>query len=114
MEERRQYVRLSGEFKVAYSSLPKTGKIDATVKDVSAGGIRFVAKQPLAPGTRLRFQIGLPGERPIPFTGEVVSSDQYKVSTSLQPAASFEIGVRIVQIAPTDREALKRYISLNL
>ncbi len=114
MDERRQYVRSKARLQVIYTVPPRTRRLESTTTDVGAGGIRFVANESLPLGTRLQCELTLPGKPPIPFTGEVVSSDEYKASSTLQRAASFEIGVRIVGISPADREVLKRYVSVSL
>ena len=114
MEERRQYVRLKAQLQVTYAVPPGTRRIESSTLDVGAGGFRFMSKESLPLGTRLQCEITVPGKPPIPFTGEVVSSDEYKASSTLHRAASFEIGVRIVGISPADREVMKRYVSVSL
>lgn len=114
MEERRQYVRLNAKLDVSYAVLPQTSDVESGTKDVSAGGIRFQVKESLVPGTRARFEILLPGRQSIPFIGEIVWSDAFKASTTLSSSASYEVGVRIIEISGADREAMKRYVALNL
>ena len=114
MEERRQYVRLPATLKVDYTVLPRTTQTDSATKDVGGGGVRVIVQERVAPGTLLRVELTIPGQSPIPFTGEVVWSDQYKVSTALRAELSYEVGVRIVEVSPADRELLKRYVAQNL
>ena len=115
MEERRRFVRLDTRLEVEYSVLP-SGSPRATVsKDISGGGICLFADRMLPVATKLQIAMRLPGrESPVHFTGEVMWSEQYEVIGRTQRDKAVEVGVRFVEIAPQDREAIMQHVILSM
>jgi c-di-GMP-binding flagellar brake protein YcgR len=113
-EERRYYVRIPAHLTVSYSVFPQGKRSPAMTRDLSAGGLRLAVSEPLSVGTLLHLELTLPNVRAIPFQGEIRWSDQDRVSRTTGRQDSYEIGVRIVQILPADREALKQYVSSHV
>ena len=115
MEERRKFVRLDTRLEISYAVLPAEQAKHAVTKDISAGGICLFAEKPLPPGTRLQVAMALPGrEAPINFTAEVVWAESYEVIGKEQRQRAVEIGVRFVEIAPKDQEAILQHVILSL
>lgn len=115
MEERRRFVRLDTRLESSYAVLPAEKAKRAMTKDISGGGICLFAEKPLPAGTRLQVAMALPGrEAPINFTAEVVWSEQYEVIGKEESQRAVEIGVRFVEIAPKDQEAILRHVILSL
>lgn len=111
MQERRQFVRLSGRLPLAYRAPTEPQPSPSLTSDLSRGGVRFRPTQPLATGTRLQMELRLPDvERPIPFTAEVTWSEQSALIALAQREETVDVGARIVEIAPADQEALARHI----
>jgi len=115
MEERRQFVRLDTRLEVTYTELPSGKSRQGTTKDISGGGICLFAEKVLPAGTRLQVAVKLPDrESPVHFTGEVVWSEAYEVIGKTQRQRAVEAGVRFVEIAPGDRDAIMRHVILSL
>ena len=115
MEERRKFVRLDTRLEVSYTALPADKAKRSLTKDVSGGGICFFAEKPLPPGARLQVAMTLPGrETPVNFTAEVVWSEAYEVIGKGARQRAVEVGVRFLEIAPQDRDAILQHVILNL
>ena len=115
MEERRRFVRLDTRLEVNYTVLPSGSPRQTVSKDISGGGICLFADRLLPIGTRLQVGMKLPGrEQPVNFTADVVWSEQYEVIGKTQRDRAVEIGVRFVEIAPQDREAVMQHVILSL
>jgi c-di-GMP-binding flagellar brake protein YcgR len=114
MEERRRFVRLDTRLEVRYTVLP-TGSAQQTVSNnIGGGGICFFADKPLAAGTYLQVAMKLPGrEQPVPFTAEVVWSELYEVVGKIERRQAVEVGVRFLEIAPSDLEAIMQHVILS-
>ena len=115
MEERRRFVRLDTRLPVTYRVLPAPESTQSVTKDIGGSGICVFLSEPLRPGTRLQIDIELPDqERPLLFTGEVVWCEQYEIISKTQRERSVEAGVKFLQIAPQDQDAIMRYVILSL
>ncbi len=115
MEERRQFVRLDTRLEITYSVLPAGAPQPATTKDISAGGVCLFADRELPQGTRLQVTMKLPDrEAPVYFTAEVMWSEAYEMIGKTERTRAVEIGVRFVEIAPQDQEAVMRHVILTL
>lgn len=115
MEERRRFVRLDTRLEVSYSVLPSGGPRQTVSKDISGGGICLFADRVLPLGTRMQVEMRLPGrEQPVHFTAEVMWSEQYEVIGRTQRDRAVEVGVRFVEIAPQDREAILQHVILSM
>ena len=115
MQERRRFVRLDSRVKVVYTLLPQEQPPPSVTRDLGGGGISFFAHELLTPGVRLKIEVTLPDhEQPIPFTAEVVWSEQSALIGKAQEERAVEIGVRFVEIAPDDQEAIMRHVLSHL
>ncbi len=107
MQERRQFLRLDTRLPLHYGLLPSGPKQPAVSSNLSAGGLRLVAQAHVQPETRLWIELQLPGRTaPVAFIGEVVWSEQ----RDLKGVSPVEIGVRFVEIAPDDLQAVLQYV----
>ena len=115
MEERRRFVRLDTRAEVTCTTLT-TGAVERTVtKDIGGGGVCLFTENVLASGTRLQVAMKLPGsEQPINFIAEVMWSEAYEVIGKTERRRAVETGVRFLEIAPNDRDAVMRYVILSL
>ena len=114
MKERRQFVRLDTRLPVQYIVLSDGVPRSGATKDIGGGGICLFAEQPLLPGTRLRVSMGLPGRaEPSVFTAEVAWCESYEVIGKTERNQQTEIGVRFVEIAPADRDAILQWVILS-
>ena len=115
MEERRRFVRLDTRLDLAYTILPSGQAKQSLTKNVSAGGICLISDQALPPGTRLQVALKLPGrEQSVNAIAEVVWNEPYEVISKAERRRSAEVGLRFVEIAPADREALMQHVILSL
>ena len=115
MEERRQFVRLDTRLDIKYTVLPTGASQPGATKDIGGGGICLFAEQEMPAGTRLQVAMKLPGrEQPVNFTAEVVWSEAYEVIGKSHRQRSVEVGVRFVEVAPQDQEAVMQHVILGL
>ena len=115
MQEPRLFVRLETKLKVVYTVLHQDRPIPSVTSSLGGGGISFFADEPLAAGSRLKVELCLPDEeQPIPFTAEVAWSEESTVIGQTAQMRAVEIGVRFVEIAPEDQEAIMRYVASSL
>lgn len=115
MQERRQFVRLDTRLEISYAVLPTEKAKRALTKDIGGGGICLFAEKPLPAGTRLQVAMTLPGrEEPVNFTAEVVWCEQYEVIGKGEHRRAVELGVRFMEIAPQDRDAIMQHVILSL
>ena len=114
MEERRRFVRLDTRLDVSYTVLPGGSAQRTTSKGIGGGGICFFAERALAPGTCLQMAMKLPGhEQPINFTAEVIWSEPYEVIGKSERHQAVEVGIRFLEIAPGDQEAIMQHVILS-
>ena len=115
MEERRQFVRLDTRLEVTYTVLPTAQTRQAVTKGIGGGGICFFADSELKPGERLQVAMKLPGrEQPVSCTAEVVWCEPYEVIGKTGRQRSVEVGVRFLEIAPQDQDAVMQHVILSL
>jgi c-di-GMP-binding flagellar brake protein YcgR len=114
MEERRKFVRLDTRLQLSYTVLPETQAQQAVTKDISGGGVCLFADDVLTAGQQLQVSLALPGqEGPVNFTAEVVWCEPYEVIGQGARRKGVEAGVRFVEIAPKDQEAIMKHVILN-
>ena len=114
MEERRKFVRLDTRLEVTYTVLPSGSAQHTVSKGIGGGGLCFFSDQPLAAGTCLQMAMKLPGrEQPVHFTAEVVWSEPYEVIGKTERQRAVEVGVRFLEVAPKDLEAVTQRITLS-
>ena len=115
MEERRRFVRLDTRLDVTYTVLPATRAQQAVTKDIGGGGICIFSEQVLKPGDQLQVSMKLPNhDKAVNFTAEVAWSEPYEVIGKGGRQRSVEVGVRFVEIAPQDQDAIMQYVILSL
>lgn len=116
MEERRQFVRLDTRLDVTYTVLPTATSQTSTTRDIGGGGVCLFSDQVLQAGDRLQVAMKLPGrDEPVNFIAEVVWSEPYEViAKGGARQRSVEVGVRFVEIAPKDQEAVMQHVILSL
>ena len=61
MEERRKYVRIPEDARIAYRCVPKEEMREHNAKDISQGGIRYLVRELIPKGSYLNIRIALPG-----------------------------------------------------
>lgn len=115
MEERRRFVRLGARVEAAYTVLPAGTAQRAPTSDLGGGGLCVVTEQPIPPGTQLQVALTLPGrEPPVNALAEVVWNEQHDVIGKADHRRSAANGVRYVEIAPGDQEALTAFVAGRL
>ena len=115
MEERRHFVRLDTRLEVTYTVLPATQAQQTVTKGIGGGGICFFSDSELKPGERLQVAIKLPSrEQPVNCIAEVVWCEPYEVIGKTGRQRSIEVGVRFLQIAPQDQDAVMQHVILSL
>ncbi len=115
MEERRRFVRLDTRLDVSYAVQPAGTVQRTSSKDIGGGGICLFADHVLEPGTCLKVSMKLPElEQPVAFTAEVVWSEPYEVIGRTVRERAVELGVRFLDIAPQDQEAIMQHVILSL
>ena len=114
MEERRKFVRCPALAEVTYTVLPSGATQRTVSKDIGGGGVCFFADKALTPGTQLQVAMKAPGwEQPVHFTAEVVWSEPYEVVGKTERQRAVEVGVRFLEIAPQDQEAVMQHVILT-
>ena len=115
MEEHRRFVRLDTRLEFNYTVLPSGDAHRTVSRDVSGGGVCLFAERALAPGTCLQVAMKLPEhESPANFTAEVVWSESYEMIGKTERQQATQIGVRFMEIAPKDLEAVMQHGILRL
>ncbi|KPK98420.1 MAG: hypothetical protein AMJ95_04075 [Omnitrophica WOR_2 bacterium SM23_72] len=76
--ERRQHIRITGRFIVAYRVIDEIDNIDISqTKNVSLGGMLLTTNRQFKPGTKLSLEIRLPFDPdPIRLTAKVLESKE--------------------------------------
>ena len=108
-------MRLRAPVETTYTVLPDGRPQRTLTKDLGVGGARLVMDKLLAPGTQLQLAIPLPGrEQPVNAIAEVVWSGEVELTGRAGQRRSAEVGIRTVEIAPQDQEALTQFITEGL
>ncbi len=114
MEERRQLVRLDTRLEISYAVLSSDTPKKSVTKNVGGGGVCLFTEKELPIGTRLQVAMKLPDrEALVHFIAEVVWSEAYEVIGKTQRQRAVESGVRFIEIAPQDCEAVMRHVILS-
>ena len=108
MREEREYVRLDTAKDVRYKVLSEKGHLDSKSKNISAGGIRFFAKESLEPKAILDLVIYLGEEyKPVTAMGEVVWSRKLERQID---SKGYEIGVKFTAIEKSDCTKINEFV----
>ena len=83
-------------------------------RNVSGGGVRFVAQHALQQGTILELDLMLPGrQQPVVVMGEVAWSKWVSSPEAASTRGASEVGVRFTDIGQKDQELILRYLGLH-
>lgn len=114
MDERRQFVRLDTQMSVVYTVLQEDEGRSSVTKNVGGGGICLFVDDILKPGQQIQVAMQLPGrEESANFIAEVVWCESYEIIGKDTRRKAVEVGVRFVEIAPRDQEAILQHVILN-
>lgn len=115
--ERRVFPRVSFNVEVNYkiqSSLKEIPDSMADSKNISEGGVCFVAFERLNPGTILNLRLLLPDSKQLIYvTGRVVWVEEFTVG-NLNSSKAYETGIEFVFIREKDRERIKQFVLSKL
>jgi hypothetical protein len=103
--ERRAFARLDARLPVSFRQLAPAQWSSSHTLDVGAAGLRVMAEAPLLLGTPLAVEVRV-RQQIIEFVGEVV----WRRSVPGAPGSRYELGVKILKIAPAHRLALMRLV----
>lgn len=115
LTQRRDMVRAGYRAPVTYVVLPETDRQQSTTFDISGDGIGLLTERVLAPWTQLQVALRLPGrEQPVHVIGQVVSSRIQSTEDRTQRTRAVLTGLRITEIAPSDRDTLTEFVTSQL
>ena len=111
MEDRRRFVRLQSWLTASYEVVGERKPLESITRNTSAGGVGFLTKSRLAPGTILDVTLVFPDEqRTIRFRGEVCWSGSLLFEGKPpNPPRAFETGIRFLRVSPEDERFLLDY-----
>ncbi|MDD5115997.1 MAG: PilZ domain-containing protein [Candidatus Omnitrophica bacterium] len=109
MLERRRYARVPESLQIAYEILPAESTGQYLTKDISQGGIRFLAHEFIPKGSRLRIRISFPRTL---FSFEALVKCMWIKEMPL--GEEFEVGVEFVDLPPEIVDYLISYIRVSL
>ena len=104
-EERRKYIRLDAHHLLKYR---KVGKEEALsfVRNISAGGVLFIAKENIPLGDVVELEINFPGfPHPIKASAKVVWIKE------LKELGGFETGAEFINVEEDAREFINKKIT---
>jgi len=103
-EERRKYIRLDAHHLVKYQVLEK-GQELSFARNISAGGVRFVAKESIPIGDMVEIMINFPQySHPIKTRAKVVWAKE------LKKVGGFEIGAEFVNVEGDAKDFIDKKI----
>ena len=105
---------MGAQLRAVYKLPPAQWGTEASTIDISAGGVCLRAKEPVDRGLRLFLELSVPGEPRVFLTGEAVWSNQDQQATLEQSEPTYQVGVRITQVAQADYQHIKQYISSRI
>lgn len=104
-KENRQNKRVRVLSLVKYTILPGASSLVANIRDISLGGLVFLADQEIEPGTVLQLYFLPPNrERPVEARGVVV---RYLEVTKKEKEKAFEVGVQFLDVSEEARLAIR-------
>ncbi|MBI3320294.1 MAG: PilZ domain-containing protein [Candidatus Omnitrophica bacterium] len=114
MAERRQYDRLDTRLALSYS-MPGSSVVGRSmVKNLSAGGVRFLAGHRLEAGQELELTIHFPDADPIVAHGKIIWREWRPSPDPAIKGVASDIGVQFTKLDPKDRQRLLEYVKLGL
>lgn len=111
IEDRRKYQRKYFTVPICYKRVTESGEGTlAPVKDVSEGGIGFMALEYIPPKTELVLKVFLPGfKEPIESPGKVIWAKKEEPYT--EEYALFNIGVEFTQLSEKFKKDIAHFVS---
>lgn len=79
------------------------------VNDISTGGLRMFSDDEHRPGTRLEFELFLPGAQSVEFMAEVVWLERL----SADAPARFDVGFKYLDVDRADLERISRVLAVE-
>jgi len=105
MKDKRQYIRIPESSELSYRLIPKS-KINGSIsKDISAGGVRFSAREFIPISSTLRIRLSI---KNIPYT--IDASVCVKWTRRISGSDRYEIGAEFIEIPREGLLQLERYI----
>ncbi len=109
MKDNRKYVRIPESSQIFYEIIPGEKVVECATKDISEGGIKFIAQEFIPQGSHLRIKINF---HKTLFSFEALV--KWVWARELPHREEYEIGVEFVDIPQDAVKYLQRYIeSLN-
>ncbi|RKY30680.1 MAG: hypothetical protein DRP74_06470 [Candidatus Omnitrophota bacterium] len=113
MEERRKFERLSVFADIIFKKKEPPQKDTASLtKNISKGGICFIAYEKLNPGELIDMTIFLPYEVPIRATGRVAWVNEFIVGNTEHKR--YDVGIEFIEISDQDRELIGKHVFTKL
>ena len=112
-KERRRFVRLDMTTRVKWKNITdpnvRMSLITDPLQDISAGGLRLMAYQPLELGDELDLEIALPANNLITARGKVVWIKEFTQASEAQ-SKIYQAGVEFIEIEDKDKELINKMV----
>ncbi len=112
MMERRNYPRLDMSVAVTWKKVAgaseESSAVDVT-KNIAAGGICLIMFQKVAAGDILFLEMVLPSKQAIVCRGRVIWVKELGI-LGKETEKKFDVGLEFIDIAPEDRETIKKFV----
>jgi c-di-GMP-binding flagellar brake protein YcgR len=112
--ERRRSVRVPVRLTVLYKIVGGKKLHRVLTNDIGAGGVSFMASEPLQPGTQLELEVTFP-DYPTTITckGEVVWTHEMSQQGRRYEDRLVKAGVKFLDISPKAQACIDQYVKLN-
>ena len=112
-EERRQFVRVSCPCKITVTG-HRGNPIFIKTENISAGGIRVLAKERISPSSIIDLEIHIQDGKSVLCKGKVIWEYTRKVTSSGSSSLAFDTGIEFHDIKDEDVEAIKKFVVSTL
>ena len=109
MKERRKYVRIHESSQITYELLPGESMKEYATKDISQGGIKFLTREFIPKGSRLKIKLNL-YKKFFSFEALVKCAWINKIRYNEE----YEVGVEFIDMPPAAAAHLISYIEAFL
>jgi c-di-GMP-binding flagellar brake protein YcgR len=108
VEEKRKFIRLDIPVKVCYNLPGESAQtIESVCRNISAVGVRFLAKSEIKPGSQIDLSLSLPDiNESIPIKAEVVWTKE----DFSQGNRAFDTGLKFIHIDEEKRKIFLQYL----
>ncbi|MBN1913185.1 MAG: Flp pilus assembly complex ATPase component TadA [Candidatus Omnitrophica bacterium] len=115
--DKRAYPRLNDKINLRYKLIKSEGELLkrgitpeqlSVTKNISAGGLLFIADEPLALGAILEINVEIPGEQPIQCLAKIVRAEES------QGGKRFDVAVCFLDLTGAERKRLNKYVEGEL